>query len=405
MSFLLLAFIWLFSLMGQFARIQTPVGRLSIHELILPLFIAWSLWLSRASIRAFNVSKIPLWVRWLMIFLAWTALTTILNAWRLHSTELFVTGMSYLARLSLYLAFALSLWLQLRQNFVKKEHIWLGVWSWIAFQALFGAFQFLVFPDTRLFKYLGWDDHLSRAFGTLFDPGFFGLICAFGALLSLHAFLQRKPSGARWWLQQVVLVVTLTALALSFSRASYVAFLFGTMVLAWLWQQRRVLLIFPLFVMILFLLPKDGGGEGQKLTRTNSIAAREEVLSYHARGLTANEVLLGRGWYYESALHLHEVGLGNVEIPLIKNAQSVDMLYAHVFFSTGIVGLGLFTASLVALIRSLRGKSLSLAVLGATLIHSLFAPSLIYSWVLLLLISLFMSEEIAPNHKERKAKS
>ncbi len=393
MTTILLGLIWIFSLLGQFERVLTPLGRLSVHEIFMAIFIVYSgtFWLH--SKKWFGVSRPPAWTLWLCGFFIWTILTTLLNAWWLHSTQLLVVAGSYLFRLILYLGFGWAVWFQHTQKRITSAQLFLALWSWLVLQALFGVFQYLVFPDTRLFKYLGWDDHLSRAFGTLFDPGFFGLICVFGALVSISLLLKRKSFRLTWWMQQLGLVISLAALALSFSRASYVAFLVGIGALALLLKQKRLLLFFPLLVMVLFLLPKDGGGEGQKLSRTNSIEAREEVLSYHARNITWKDMVLGRGWYYESVLHLHEAGLGKQELPEIQNAQSVDMLYAHIFFSTGIVGTLFFSGFLFTFWGALRGKPLSKALLGSTLAHSIFAPSLLYPWVLLSLISLFVSDE------------
>jgi hypothetical protein len=157
------------------------------------------------------------------------------------------------------------------------------------------------------------------------------------------------------------------------------------------------------------LAPKDGGGEGQKLLRTNSVAAREEVIVHHTRSITWPEILVGRGWYYEGARQLQVQGISQDAGQTVvdqsvgrNNAQSVDNLYLHVFLSTGTVGTLLFTISLGLWLKQLWPDILLRTTMMIILCHSLFSTSLLYPWVLLL-IAFFLSEQPSAHQKENHA--
>lgn len=374
------------ALLGQFARLELPVGRVSLHELVLAPFSLFMIWKYRSNLLPTIRKSIVLLMT---VFLFWTAATTFFSAQSLQIPALWTEGSAYLTRLMLYLVFGLGMWLWSRAKNFPAERLRTAVVSWLLLQAAIGLGQYLLFPDTRLLFFLGWDDHLSRAFGTLLDPGFFGLFMAWGALMSFVSATHSTGKRRLFWISALSLCIG--ALALSYSRASYVAFLAGVGVLSWRWKQRSVLLLIPLLVLCLVLLPKDGGGEGQNLLRTRSIEAREEVLVYHSEGLGVNEILFGRGWYYESALALHEQALleqdpgKQAAVSPRQNAQAVDNVFLHIFFSTGVVGFALYATWQLLLLWKLRTSPELLAILVAVLAHSLFSTALLYSWSMLLL--------------------
>jgi len=387
--------VWLIlalALLGQFARFDLPVGRVSLHELLLLPFSGLLFVKYRAATRTLAREPLALLMAG---FVVWTALTTLFHSLSLQIPAVWAEGSAYLARLVLYLFFGGALWAWSRAKDFPRRRITLSVAVWLFLQALIGLGQFLLFPDSRALYFLGWDDHLSRAFGTLLDPGFFGLFMAWGAILS---FVFASTSlGKQRLLWIAALALFMSTLALSYSRASYVAFLAGVGALSWRWKQRSVLLLIPLLVLCLVLLPKDGGGEGQNLLRTRSIEAREEVLEYHAADLNAEQLLFGRGWYYESALALHEQALlerdpsKQAAVSSRQNAQAVDNVYLHVFFSTGAIGFVLYTCWQALLLWKVRSSPELLALWAAVLVHSLFSTALLYSWSMLLVAILCVS--------------
>lgn len=353
--------------LGQFGRFSTVVGLISWHEIGLLIFLVWSLvslFKQRLRVTRALRQNVGL-ILALVTFLLWTGFSSGLNAvWQADLSRL-VVGLAYLGRLTLYVIFALVLsQLPLRFKVVAKL-----LMSWLLLMAALGIWQYLLLPDTRHFALLGWDDHFNRAFGTLLDPGFYGLLMAIGALITIPAWLadRRGSTGLLW---PTIFGIFLLGLTLSFSRASYLAFIVGILVLSWLVRQRRLLLFIPLLIMALVFVPKDGGGEGQKLARTSSIEARSEVVQYHTQALTPKEMILGRGWYYRAT----EVD---------SNAKMVDNAFLHVWLSTGAIGLTLFLWVSWEIIR--RSSAEVIAIITAVGVHSLFSSGLFYSWVMLAL--------------------
>lgn len=373
--------------LGQFERFATVFGTVSIHEVLMVVF-------SSVALRFDRTLKKPL--LWLCLaFFVWTLATTLINAWVLGSVALAKTGFAYLARLAIYGVFAFSLSSAIRRKKVRVHFLSHATLAWLLLIALIGAGQYLFLPDTRQFFWLGWDDHLNRAFGTIMDPGFFGLLMSVGAVQSINVWLSSKRRSSGF---AIIFGIFLLMLTLSFSRASYVAFLAGVLVLAWVKSSRKVLLFIPVLIMALVLVPKDGGGEGQKLTRTNSVEARIEVAEYHTEKLSIRDLLIGRGWYYESALQLHRQGIESLTGKTVKNAlpahsQAVDNSYLHVFLSTGVVGIILFSGIIFQVIKTF-WKSPELAVIASVLAHSLFSTALFYPWVLLALTCLLIPKAV-----------
>lgn len=181
-------------------------------------------------------------------------------------------------------------------------------------------------------------------------------------------------------------------IALSFSRASYVAYIVGFLIYAFLRRQRSILLAIPLLILSLVLIPKDGGGEGQKLFRRNSAEARLEVTEIHAQSFRGLDWLIGKGWYYEGALQVHRQALGKSDLSLPpSHAQAVDNSYLHVLFSAGLPGLVWFGGLLLTLIWKLRYNAVLEALLGAVLTHGFFSTALFYPWVWLTVGTLFVA--------------
>jgi hypothetical protein len=380
----LLILIGLTSLLGQWQRLSTPFGLISLHEILLLALVVFSLYRHRSA--WLDILKQP--VIWLGIaWVGWLLLITIINSQITDNFQLLQVGLAYWLRLVLYALgwFALAAYLKINPE--RRRIVLNGLMAWLAVQLLFGLGQYLLLPDTRQLVYLGWDDHLSRAMGTLLDPGFFGLLMVFGAVLSFDRYLESDKLQKlifSWW--PILFAGFVLGLALSFSRASYIAYISAFLIYAFLKRQRIIWLTLPLLIMAILLIPKDGGGEGQKLLRTNSIEARTEVLSYHTQDFSGLNWLIGRGWYYEGSLQLHRQALSEekTEFTATSHARAVDNTYLHILFSAGIPGLFLFGLILMTLAWKLRLAPTTEAILGAVIIHSLFSTALLYPWVWLI---------------------
>lgn len=394
----LLAGIWLSSLMGQFWRWDSPWGKMSLHELLMGIFILLTSLLTFRELPRL-IRQLPHWSLVGLGFLGWSIGITAFRSWQLRLPLFFWQSLAYLGRMGLYAAFASFVWLVLTKKWLTWRQLSWGIMSWLVLQASIGIGQYLLLPDTRMFEMLGWDDHLSRAFGTLFDPGFFGATMAIGSIWFL---IQEDQASRKSW-TLLGFCWLLLALALSFSRAAYVAYGAGILMLAGKTRVRRWLLFIPLLVMALVLLPKDGGGEGQRLARTQSVKERVEVTQQHSRKLRMDELILGRGWAYQSALQLRERALAEAtgktiaEFTSPQNAQFVDSSYLHIIFATGLLGTVLFSCMLFLWWKNISPESQILFT--PLLIHGFFSTSLFYSWLMLLSGTLLVLSETRYNEK------
>lgn len=393
LSFFFVLLVGIASLFGQLGRVDTFVGYVSWYE----FFMMASVLLALPQL----VKMLPYFVKkyWaIVLFFFWTLVTTAIHAWFLSLPQLAIIGGAYLARLVFYFVFAASIKVSLDQKRISRDFLFHGMLLWLGLFAFLGVLQFLLQPDTRVFFYLGWDDHLSRAFATLFDPGYFGVLMVAGVLAVLWQANVRKQV----W-HQGALALFLISTALSYSRASYVALCVGVASLAFLARSKRMLLVIPLLVMALVLLPKDGGGEGQNLLRTQTLAMRQEVAQIHSNSTTWYDKIWGRGWYYEKALTLHQNELAKNEQRITRqNSAGVDNVFLHVFLSTGIIGTAFFLVGLWQIWR-LSQNIFWKALLLATLAHSFFSLGLFYPWVMLLLaVTFFLREEPRANHQTEK---
>lgn len=386
----LLASIGLASLLGQLARLETPLGTLSFYEILMVLFILFTIWKKKAR-TVFSYS-----ILWLGgAFLVWSVGITLSIAWPNFSPAF--SGIAYLVRFALYAVFAWSLVLWKTHTNKPEDKLWWGTTLWLFLMALLGIGQYLLFPDTRILVELGWDDHLSRAFGTLFDPTFYGAITALGSIWFFYqGSVRSKKIPPLIW--QIGYAISLLATTLSFSRAAYIAYVAGFLGLAGILRQRRILLAIPLLIMALFLVPKDGGGEGQKLLRTRSIEQRIDHAEYQTQNWSNREVVLGRGWIFSDAQERRTAGLAQEyqlqEIPetvQYNHAQLVDSTYLQIVLTSGLIGLLLFLLFLSNWWHIL--PPVGKATLASIAVYSLISPGFFYPWILLALIGIGVSGE------------
>ncbi|EKE00465.1 MAG: hypothetical protein ACD_22C00014G0005 [uncultured bacterium] len=208
---------------------------------------------------------------------------------------------------------------------------------------LFAILQYLFLPDLRFFKLLGFDDHYYRLAGTLLDPNFAGAIISVVAIATLY------------YSNFSLLLITLIALGLTFSRASYVSFISTAVALGVYTKKTKTLLLIGLLGIIIYLSPKPFG-EGVNLLRTFSIFSR---LSSWQTGL---QLFLAKpifGW-----------GLQKI---------AIDNSFIYLLATTGLVGFTAFICLLKTIYVNI--KPLNRLLLFVILVHSLFNNSLYFIWI------------------------
>lgn len=206
-----------------------------------------------------------------------------------------------------------------------------------------GLFQYLLLPDARFLAYLGFDDHYFRLIGSLLDPNFTGLVLVVFTLLAPKIFF----------------IIPLLALALTFSRASFLALAVSLIYLSVVKKRFKLLSLLLVLGILIYFVPKPFG-EGVNLLRTFSIVSRFENQK-QALAIFFENPILG-------------VGFG---------PRKIDNSFIFVLATTGIIGFLVFSAFLKKAWQS-TADPLAKAALLAILAHSLFNNSFFYPPILAL---------------------
>lgn len=272
----------------------------------------------------------------------------------------------FIAYTSFYFAFRLE---------SIKKYIRLLLLSAVIFLIL-GFLQYLLLPDVRFLAYLGYDDHYYRLIGSFLDPNFSGLI------LSIFVLLSPWPT----------LLLPLTGLALTFSRASFLSLGIGLLYLSLAKKQFKLLVSLLLLLIFLYFAPKPFG-EGVNLLRTFSITSRFENQK-NALQIFAKHPLFGVGFNT-----LKQVN----NTPTPNLTSGVDNSFLFVLVTTGILGFSTFIYFLKSAWQ-ISKSSLARASLLALFSHSLFNNSFFYSWILVLFF-LLLNLGVSPGMVARRDSS
>jgi O-antigen ligase len=235
---------------------------------------------------------------------------------------------------------------------------------------IFGFIQYFFWPNFTYFDVNQWDPHLYRLVSTFFDPTFTGLIY----LLFFIKIYFEKKIPYRWFL----LVITYLAIALTYSRSTYLSFIVAFAFISFSIKKIRPFLISLIIITVtIFCLPRQPG-EGTKLERSSSITAKIENYQQGINMFSKHPIL----------------GIGYNNIPILRqnndpqsHANSgFDSSILTLLVSTGIIGTSLF---LLGGKKYYQSTNLShKTLIWVILTHSLFANSLIYPWTILALIFL-----------------
>ena len=320
--------------------------------------------------------KQPKVVRYFLSFLATATFSTLIASFFISRPEL-IRGVLYLLRLMSYVSIIPIIW-SLFANKNKKELLFKSLIAVCFAVVIFGWIQYLWLPDLRDLKYIGWDDHYYRLFGTFLDPAFTGLIIVFGSLITLSFYLKTKNYKYLY-----LIILFLFTLLLTYSRDSYLAFFIGLIVLLFHSRKKLVkyfLVISFLFVISIPFLPRNIS-EAAKLERTYSIFAKFDdwrdtmtIISY--------EPLFGVGFNNICVARLKYLGEGDEASHACSGSDSSLLL---VLATTGVVGFSIFINLLIKVAKNVENNNYGnafKACSAALFIHSLFVNSLFYPWVM-----------------------
>lgn len=228
----------------------------------------------------------------------------------------------------------------------------------------FGLIQYFIWPDFTYFNVNNWDPHLYRLVSTYFDPTFTALIYLF---LIIKLYLDKNIPY-----RKILLIISYIAMALTYSRSTYLSFLFAFWFIS-INQKKIKIFLFSLFIVFItiVLLPRQPG-EGTKLERTSSVFAKIE--NYQE----------GLALFTKSPL----IGHGYNTLPFIRNinpdshaTSGFDGSLLTILITTGTIGFYFFAFGIKEFYQ--QSGLLKKTLLVSALIHSIFANSFLYPWILI----------------------
>lgn len=311
-------------------------------------------------------------------------------------TNLFEFGSSvlYLFRLGLYLSIIIPL-----LNFDKSSRIILRktmILSGFLF-IFFGYIQYFLYPNLRNLYYLGWDDHLYRLFSTFLDPNFAGifivLIILFYSVFFFERFQKSKLSSKTIFILGYLFIIP--SLFLTYSRSSLISGLISILLFMLLVGKKKIAAVsIIVFMVLLFIVPKNLGGEGVNLLRTYSTSARLAQYSNTVQIFVDNPII-GVGF---NSLRFVSAKYGFVEesqILISHSAAGVPNSFLVILATTGILGFSIFSIFVLNLLKYARNIknnfyfNVLTAMLAAVLIDSIFENALFYAPIMLWLVLSF----------------
>jgi hypothetical protein len=400
-------FLFLITL-GQLQRIQvTPNIAVYLHD---PLLVLWCVWAigSHTQLRQKLISYLKkITQRKETIFLMWITIGLVISLLRGGNI---LPAIFYFMRLALYASFGFVLFEQVQYRLISRASILLGFFLYGIFILYFGLLQYFVMPDTRWLFFLGWDDHYYRLISTLLDPGFTGiiLVLAFCLLQSLERrFIQRshykeflqpifqRVGSCNMWVIKIVLsLLFCVGILLTYSRATYCAFLVTLVMGAFFYFRQKgkmknalmYVLYIAVFLFALPLLPHPGG-EGVKLDRTASVYARTTSIRSTLQNMQPLDWIIGEGLFVQEFKSTTAYQQPN-------HAHIPDNWIIFILSGTGLLGLAMFLYISWEVLIELYRKNVWLAIsLAIVFIHGLFNASVVYPFVLLFLIGFVVALE------------
>lgn len=275
-------------------------------------------------------------------------LSLAVNSFNYTPTQLLISA-SYIVRFILYS----GLYFVFKDLKLNKKYL---VYICLVI-ATFGFAQYFIMPDMSYLQAFDWDPHYYRLISTFLDPGFTGMILLLGLLLTKN---------------KIFLIFIYSAMALTYSRTTFLAFLAAYGFISW--YQRSPKIFFKAFVLIIFtiiVLPRTFG-DGTKLSRETSTWARienwKQSLTFFSKA-----PIFGIG--YDSYRYA-------TKSSLVSHAGAgADSSLLLVLATTGLVGFLAYLNLLLAIFKVNKSYIFRASFIGV-IIASFFNNTLFYPYVM-----------------------
>lgn len=351
---------------GQLFRWEVWGAEVAIHinDFVVGVTVVFWLVVSRKYLAGLGKHWL---IKPLVLWIGMMTFSLVMNISQLASRE-FVVSSLYLFRWTTY---ALLYFIILEQpELVKKRILRLLIVAGTVV-TVSGLFQYILLPNVAFLSAQNWDDHYYRLIGTYLDPGFTGAILILFLILTWEKgnFLERRILGTLSYL----------AMALTYSRASYLMFIFGAGMSSWFRRNPRIILLASALMLATIIFLPVHAGEGSKLGREYSFWSR---VNNWKQSLTIWQESPVWGVGFNSYRYqLRDIGILSKEGVSQSHGGGADSSIMLVLATTGVLGLlAYLNLGLVILFK--RKNLLIWASLLGIFVHSWFNNTLFYPWVM-----------------------
>jgi O-antigen ligase len=243
-----------------------------------------------------------------------------------------------------------------------------------------GCLQYFLYPDLRNLLYLGFDPHAHRLFGLFLDPNLIGIVFVW-------YFFWLMNNIKNNYIKYCLLLITFTAILLTYSRTSYLALIVASIYLFFKNYKNKYFLLAILLMLVVLVpfLPKYFG-EGTNLLRTNSILGKQESWKKGLK-LVIQKPLFGYGFN-----NIPKIRVKSKQFEFTDNsAYGLDNSVLTILVTTGMAG---FIAYLGLIFILFNKANINQQILVITFfIHSWFVNGLFTPGVFIFFILFYGSTQ------------
>lgn len=237
-----------------------------------------------------------------------------------------------------------------------------------------GYVQYFFYSSLKNLFYLGWDEHMHRMFSVFLDPNFGGAFFVLYFLFITKLFLEKKNI-----LMGALLITTLGAIFLTFSRSALISLIVSS-ILLFVLINKKMWIVFVLLTIIIVALISSRyfNIENINLFRVVSTEARIET-SRNALVIIQDNPIFGIGFNSYRYVQI-DYGFRNENAKLSHADAGVDNSILFIMATTGILG---FISYIFMWFKILKTASiLCIVSIVGIFIDSLFINSLFYTFIM-----------------------
>lgn len=242
-----------------------------------------------------------------------------------------------------------------------------------------GYVQYIFYTSLKNLFYLGWDEHMYRMFSTILDPNFAAAFFVLFFLFLTSLFFKKKSI-----LIGLLLILTLGAIFLTFSRSALIMLIVSSILLFILMNRKIwIALLLVITFLVLAISSRYFNIENINLFRIVSTEARFETAKNAIR-IIQDHPIFGVGFNSYRYTQLR-YGLRNDKAKTISHADaSPDNSFLFVMATTGLVGFTFFVFLWFRILKhNIKNNPLLTASIVGVFISSLFINSLFYPFIMM----------------------